>query len=129
MRTIALYLVFVLTVFTGCNQPNTSQKSGDGPAAQKSGDGSVAPTSTPKRTKAEFRESFKKTNKWGGLKGTISEKAFLAEFGKPDRSRTQGDDTYWTYACKDGTIEVHITLYGNPQLGKDGLNVVEINDH
>lgn len=123
MRAIALSLMLVAACL-GCDKPAAKSDSKD--AGKPVGD---SPVASKKRSKAEFRAAFKKAAKWSDSQppGVAKESVIVAEVGKPERTRTQGGVTYWTYSVSDGTMEIVIENYG--QLGKDNIYVKEINDH
>ncbi len=86
--------------------------------------------STSRMTKEQFRSKFDALK--GGYRygGVVDENDLIQAMGKPSRTQTLGNDTYWYWQCQDGTIQIVILHYKNlAYYGEGEIMVTHINDY
>jgi hypothetical protein len=84
-------------------------------------------------TKDQFRGQFASIEGGFWTGGLVSKKEVLKRFGKPHRTSTIGIDSYWTWQCSDGRVQLRLSgyqySYSETPKGEEAIVVVEINDY
>ncbi len=89
--------------------------------------------SAPTMTKEQFRAKFADLDGGSRSRGQVREVDLIRAVGKPSRTQTLVNRTFWYWTCQDGIIQIVIFGYKDPmvesQSGEGILNVEEVNDY